>query len=347
MNRGETKGMYEDVIEEYEKRVLSGKQEITIFIITYNREHYLKLAIESVLRQTYSNFSVIVLDNFSSDGTEHMVNSIKDDRLLYIKHVSDLKTGDSNMRYAFQLCKTDYMVVFHDDDTIEPNFIDNGLAEIKKTDCVALSVGGRIIDEEGNYTGETWNSHSKMLFKDDEYFSFFFSHNADSMLYPSVIYRREFFDDLKKYVTVMDVGPCNDQYLWFQICRYGGQICMDNLNLMNYRIHINQDSQLNIGLMDYEFIDALQKDEYYKKLISKNKTKIQIRIFSDFIKITRNYYDKRIDLNRFDQVFGYKCIENLKQSLSGMLIYVLIRIIYKNRCVAENYLKFEKWRKSK
>ena len=79
--------MDEDIIKRYENKVPLHKQEITVFIVTYNRENYLKLAIESILKQTYSNFTVIVLDNYSSDGTEQMINSIKDDRLLYIKHV--------------------------------------------------------------------------------------------------------------------------------------------------------------------------------------------------------------------------------------------------------------------
>jgi len=47
---------------------------ITVIIPTFNREHYLADAIESVINQTYSNWELIIVDDGSADNTVGLVN---------------------------------------------------------------------------------------------------------------------------------------------------------------------------------------------------------------------------------------------------------------------------------
>lgn len=46
---------------------------VSVVIPTYNRSHYLRQALRSVLAQSYSNFEVIVVDDGSADGTATVV----------------------------------------------------------------------------------------------------------------------------------------------------------------------------------------------------------------------------------------------------------------------------------
>jgi glycosyltransferase involved in cell wall biosynthesis len=46
---------------------------VSVIIPTYNRQHLLALAIDSVLDQTFSNFELLVIDDGSDDGTEELV----------------------------------------------------------------------------------------------------------------------------------------------------------------------------------------------------------------------------------------------------------------------------------
>jgi len=63
------------------------KQDVLISVImpTYNQASYIAAAIESVLSQSYSNIELIVVDNFSSDGTKDVVASFQDDRIQYLQ----------------------------------------------------------------------------------------------------------------------------------------------------------------------------------------------------------------------------------------------------------------------
>ena len=56
---------------------------ISVIIPTYQRCNKLKVAIESVLSQTYDNYEILIIDDGSKDGTEEMVKSFKDKRIFY------------------------------------------------------------------------------------------------------------------------------------------------------------------------------------------------------------------------------------------------------------------------
>ena len=58
---------------------------VSVIIPTYNRGPLIGRAIASVLNQTYKDIEVLVIDDASTDYTETVVDSIKDERLHYYK----------------------------------------------------------------------------------------------------------------------------------------------------------------------------------------------------------------------------------------------------------------------
>ena len=58
---------------------------VSVVIPAYNRAATIRLAIESVLRQSYADFELIVVDDGSSDGTQGVVAAIEDPRLRLVE----------------------------------------------------------------------------------------------------------------------------------------------------------------------------------------------------------------------------------------------------------------------
>lgn len=134
------------------------EQLISVIIPTYNRAASIKDSIDSVLDQTYSNLEIIVIDDASTDNTEEIVKSIKDNRIIYYKLPENGKVAHAR-NIGVSMSSSD-IIVFHDsDDLCMPDRIEKQysyLAEHPEYDLVysALRVtkgNQSIIFPPGNY----------------------------------------------------------------------------------------------------------------------------------------------------------------------------------------------------
>lgn len=57
---------------------------VTVIIPTYNRGYIVRQAIESILRQSFTDFEIIVVDDGSTDDTRKVIESTGDCRIKYI-----------------------------------------------------------------------------------------------------------------------------------------------------------------------------------------------------------------------------------------------------------------------
>ena len=93
----------------------------SIVIPTYNRASFIANTIQSVLRQEYDNFEIIVVDDGSTDNTEEIVRSIKDSRLIYHKKENGERAKARNR--GTQLATGNYVNFLDSDDALYPNHL--------------------------------------------------------------------------------------------------------------------------------------------------------------------------------------------------------------------------------
>lgn len=100
----------------------------SICIPTYNRAKDLRVAISVCLRQTCRNFELIISDNASTDETEKVVKSFKDERIRYFKNKINIGS-ENNFQKVFSYASGEYIFSMGDDDFI---LFDDTLAKIKE-----------------------------------------------------------------------------------------------------------------------------------------------------------------------------------------------------------------------
>ncbi|MCZ6678499.1 MAG: glycosyltransferase family A protein [Candidatus Poribacteria bacterium] len=131
---------------------------ITIGIPTYNRARsYLPETLESALAQTYPEIEVVVSDNGSTDDTQAVVKSYDDPRIRYFKQQPPVTPND-NFNFCLQQARGAYFSLLHDDDMIDPDFVETCLqAAGHQTHFGVIRTGVRIINADGMVIREMRN----------------------------------------------------------------------------------------------------------------------------------------------------------------------------------------------
>lgn len=89
----------------------------SIVIPTYNRANYIKRAIHCVLRQSFKDFEIIVVDNNSKDNTQLIVKNFENEKIFYFKNKKNIG-AIANIKKAIQYAKGKYIMLHGDDDFI-------------------------------------------------------------------------------------------------------------------------------------------------------------------------------------------------------------------------------------
>ena len=88
---------------------------VSVVIPTYNRADLLPRAINSVLRQTYTEFELIVVDDASDDETPHAVASFEDSRIRYTRHETN-RHASAARNTGINHSRGKYIAFLDDDD---------------------------------------------------------------------------------------------------------------------------------------------------------------------------------------------------------------------------------------
>lgn len=95
----------------------------SIIVILYNQANYIKETIESILKQTYQNFEIIISDDCSTDNTLDIIKNIKDPRLKYVKTQYNMGIN-ANINNACKYVSGDLVVILGGDDKLRPNHLE-------------------------------------------------------------------------------------------------------------------------------------------------------------------------------------------------------------------------------
>lgn len=110
---------------------------LSVIVTTYNREKTLSKVLGSVLKQTYTDIEILVVDDGSTDGTEELMKTMTDSRVRYIK--LDKNGGASVARNCgIQEAKGDYLLVWDSDDELYLNALEKIVSVFEQQPSVSI-----------------------------------------------------------------------------------------------------------------------------------------------------------------------------------------------------------------
>lgn len=124
---------------------------VTIITPVYNSERFIKKTIESVSKQTYKNWELILIDDCSTDNSSEIIQDLSkdDNRIRYIR--LEKNSGAAVARNTgLEKAQGRYIAFLDSDDLWEPNKLEKQLQFMMNNDIGFSFTAYKLIDEKGN-----------------------------------------------------------------------------------------------------------------------------------------------------------------------------------------------------
>lgn len=103
---------------------------VSVILPVYNVEKYISKSIESILRQTFLEFELLVVIDGSPDGSKDIAESFLDSRIIILEKENG---GLSDARnYGLERAKGKYVYFMDSDDWIEPDLLEDAITVLEK-----------------------------------------------------------------------------------------------------------------------------------------------------------------------------------------------------------------------
>lgn len=263
---------------------------VSVIITCYNLGRFLAEAIQSVRRQTYKNFEIIVVDDCSSDNTKEVLENIQDKENLKIIYLEKNSGQFGAFLEGLKVSSGQFVVMLDADDILLPDFLSVSLDVHMKTSVAFTSSSQFEIDE--NSTIMSLNSNASPMFKNkgfedkiktlDEIFDLsrlgenYEVKVLDIKKYPfgswnwnptsSALMRRAPLEYFLRYKTPQDWRKGADKIVFSFLHLIGGSATI-SAPLMAYRRHNTNLSSANPVLGNFRYL----KPETIKLYVGYNK----------------------------------------------------------------------------
>ncbi|WP_424244271.1 glycosyltransferase involved in cell wall biosynthesis [Elusimicrobium posterum] len=169
-------------------------QDLQIFIATFNRPAYLKNSLESILAQTVQGFELTILDNSDNSETQEAVKPYLSETVKYVR-TQPLNNPSSNFYKAREIADKKYVMSFHDDDQMNPRYIESVLAVINEFKNVNIVTGKctNFYGEKLRSFPQNFNRKAVVLENKAEFAAYLFAYGKGGANTPATVYRTDYF----------------------------------------------------------------------------------------------------------------------------------------------------------
>ena len=123
---------------------------VSVVIPVYNVEEYLDVCIESVVKQTYANLEILLMEGKSTDGSlDICVKWLKLDQRINLVSRKDGGLGPAR-NFGIDISKGEYIFFVDSDDYLPVDAIEILMAEMKDETIDLVAGGHYVVDEQGN-----------------------------------------------------------------------------------------------------------------------------------------------------------------------------------------------------
>lgn len=246
------------------------KKDIQVYILSRNRSEFLKVTLDSLMKQTDSliKFDIIVSDSSDNDDVSKMINEDYENKNIKYIRRSGITSHMGHTQLVVSELNSEYSVIFHDDDILHPDYIIDMYSFLKNNENV-VAVGCNGMDFKNNISDLKSTSDSKLRIynlsspikfnNEKEFLERYLPGNYGNAALPSYMYRTKYLKEVM-FKFPFRIGkpkePSHADTLMLSSLLKYGSIAWIEKSLIYYRIHasnlsVNESIPERLALLNY------------------------------------------------------------------------------------------------
>ncbi|MEN4044810.1 glycosyltransferase family 2 protein [Sulfurimonas sp. NWX367] len=252
---------------------------ISVIIPIYNAENYLDETIQSVLKQTYEVFELLLINHNSTDKSVSIIEEYQQqDKRIKVVNLNMNKGGPAYPRNeGLKIAKGEYIAFLDSDDVWLPEKLEKQLAFLQNNHADVVHTLAYEIDEkselQGNFDNQKLVNFLKTVISMKNIIYYINYINLNSVLLKKSALVN--FEEEKNLIAV------EDWQLWIKLIRNEKKIVLLKEKLLNYRVH-------NASISNRETDIGYRKALYLLSLIFlKKEIPMRHYVFSSLLQICK------------------------------------------------------------
>ena len=225
------------------------------------KKQFLYRAIDSILRQQYSKFELIIVNDASPEDLGSIVRQFNDKRIKYEVNKKNIGGHDliANWNHCVEFAKNEYIILATDDDEFKENFLYDAAILIEKYPDVDLVRSGvNKINEQGNIIDIEFPLKEYMTSRE---FTLFYAKGGTISCISNYIFKKEALNHIGGFISYPR-GHYSDDATALALS-YNGVACISS-NQMNFRVSsINLSNQSDIQIIRDQIKATIQFMDWF------------------------------------------------------------------------------------
>ena len=235
---------------------------VSWLISTYNNESEIIRCLTSLLKQTYKNFEIIVVNDGSTDNTVNVLEEIYEKNKNFIRILNNKENMGLaySLNKAFSYSRGIYIARIDADDFAMPNRLEEQLKFIEANPEISI-VGSRAyyVNNFGDFVGESSLKISdKSFLKPNTYIY------ALNIIHPSVLMKKDFLENVGLYDE--SLKRAQDLDLWLRAINLKYKFFIINKPLIFYK-KSNYGLKRSLIIYKYSLKISLKNKCFFKLFI--------------------------------------------------------------------------------
>lgn len=276
------------------KAPLNQDFKISVIIPLYNHEQFIEEAIMGVLKQSYENLELIVIDDGSRDHSLTIAQNIKDPRLTVISQEN--RGAHNTINRGLQMATGEYLTILNSDDVYEKDRLAKCIEYLAtNTDVHLVCSYIKIIDDKGKTLGikqgwknmEPWTvaNKEKSFANGNDFLKNLLMSNFISTT-SNMVFTRKLYESIG---GMRNLRFAHDWDFALRAAEYGKCSILEDA-LMRYRIHGTNTINTNRKHMLFEicWMYAAHLNRFEGKSLFTNDPLLEIEELAESINLQGN-----------------------------------------------------------